>query len=291
MTAPGNGLGGLVGVGGGLVLNPDGSANISASVGGAQAGAALTHWDLPTDVPTGAKIWFDTEYSRQANSEPTSSTAAAENGTPNPITSYHTSGSKQVPATPAQIFAQFAALSAKNPNEFLALQKALNAWSPVNENGVWGPQTERALKAAMSSYWQLSHGAGVAMSFHDYMLQAGAAVAAKQQQAQANSIPRVMDPAQIRAAAQNAAQQALGQGLSAKQLDQFVQQFQQEQLSNQSDPYTTSYKLPGEAMQFAQNANPTEYRENQAQTFANVLVNMFAPSASQRPNMQPTPSA
>jgi hypothetical protein len=289
MTAPGNGLGGIVGVGS-PVLNPDGSANIGASVGAASS-ATPNIWNLPKDVPTGQKIWFDTEYSRQALSEPTSSTAAAENGTPNPITKYGPyGGSKQLLSDPTEIFQSFAKMSVQNPAEFTALQQALNAWGTVSESGVWGPQTESALKSAMSSYWQLSHGAKVPISFKDYILQAGAAEAAKRQQPGQAAIPRVMDPAQIRNAAQNAAQQALGRGLDEKQLEQFVTQFQQEQLSNQDDPYTTSYKLPGEAMQFAQNVDPSAYRQNQAQSFANVLVNMFAPSVSQRPNMQPTPS-
>lgn len=281
------GLGGIVGVGS-PVLNPDGSANIGASVAGASS-ATPSIWNLPKDIPTGQKIWFDTAYSRQALSEPTSSTAAAENGTPNPITQYGPySGSKQTLNTPAEIFASFAKMSQKNPIEFQALQQALGAWGTVNENGVWGPQTEDALKRAMSSYWQLSHGAGVAISFRDYIMQAGAAEAAKRQPGIAK--PHLTDPASIMNAAQNAAQAALGHGLTQDQLNKFVTEFHSQQLNDNTDAYTMNLKLPGEAMQFAQHSDHAGYVANQRQTFTDQLVNMFAPSASQRPNEQPTPS-
>lgn len=278
MTAP-SGLGGLVGTG--SATNPDGTPNFPVAVGGSVP-AKQTIWNLPTDIPNGQKIWYDTQVSKDSNFDPTTESRNRGNyGT--------TSHSKQVLFTPDGIMSQIAALSANNPNEFQAIQKALSAFGTISTPGVWSPDTETALRRAMSSYWQLSHGAGVGMSFVDYLLQAGQQVV--QKQATTTATPRVMDPAQIRTAAQNAAQQALGKGLSEKQLEQFVTQFQTEQLSNADDPYTTSYKLPGEAMSFAQNADPTDYRQNQAQTFANTLINMFAPTASQRPNMTPTPTA
>jgi hypothetical protein len=278
----------------GGTANPDGTPNFPASVG-VGISKTPTLWSLPTDVPNGQKLWFDTGHTTEPNYDPTTeSRNRASFGT-------HVNGSSEVLKTPAEIMAHFAADSQNNPQEFLALQKLLASgpWGSgtVYPTGSWDNHTEAALSNAMSLYFKLAS-TGVAMSFSQYLTttaERAQALGGKGTSMGAGAggstaIPRVMDPAQIRNAAQNAAQQALGRGLDEKQLEQFVTQFQQEQLSNQDDPYTTTYKLPGEAMQFAQNVDPSAYRQNQAQSFANVLVNMFAPSVSQRPNMQPTPS-
>lgn len=276
----------------GGATNPDGTPNFPASVG---VGTTRTPslWDLPTDVPSGQKIWFDTGYTSESNYDPnTESRNRANFGS-------HVSGSSEVLKTPAEIMAHFAAESQNNPQEFLALQHLLASgpWGSgtVYPTGSWDNHTESALSNAMSLYFKLAS-TGVAMSFSQYLQTTAERAQALGGQGTSLSQlaapkPKLMDPAQIRAAAQSAAQQALGQGLSEKQLSAFVEKFHNEQLANMDDTYTTSYKLPGEAMQFAQQANPDEYKNNQHQAFTNMLVNMFAPPSSNRPQMTPTPSA
>lgn len=278
------GLGGPVGIG---ATNPDGTPNFPVAVGGSVP-PKQTIWNLPSDIPTGQKIWYDNSYSTESNSDPTTSPRNRDN--------YGThKTSTQVLSTPEQVMAQVAAMSANNPAEFLALQKSLSAFGSISTPGVWSPETATALQRALSSYWQLSHGAGVGMSFTDYLLQAGAQVAAKDASGAAgkNMSTPVADPTSIRAAAQAAFQAATGKGATSEQLDHFVTQFQAAQIKAETAMSGTpsSPSLTDQAMSYAQKADPSAYHDNQRQTFTDQLVNMFAPSASQRPNMTPVPTA
>lgn len=279
-----SGLGGIVGVG---ATNPDGTPNFPVAVGGTVA-PKQTIWNLPADIPAGQRIWYDNSYSRQSDSDPTTSPRNRDNfGT-------HTSSS-QVLSTPEQIMAQVAAMSANNPSEFLSFQKALSAFGSISTPGVWSPETQTALQRAMSAYWQLSHGAGVGMSFTQYLMQAGSAVESQQQAGAAakNTSTPVTDPESIRAAAQSAFQAATGKGASEAQLNHFVTQFQAAQIKAETamSGAPSAPSLTDQAMQYAQQADPSGYKDNQHQAFTDLLVNMFAPAASQRPNMTPTPTA
>ena len=101
------------------------------------------------------------------------------------------------------------------------------------------------------------------------------------------------DPAAIRAAAQTAAEQALGRGLNEKQLEHFVNQFQQtqQQVATSTSPTVSAPSLSDQAMQFVQENDPHAYAANKRQSYMNALVDMFAPSGSQRPGMTPVPTA
>lgn len=284
-----DGLGGLVGVGNTGATNPDGTPNFPVAVGGTVP-PKQSIWNLPSDIPNGNKLWYDTTYSSESNSDPTTSPRNRDNfGT-------HQSG-RQVLSTPEQVMAQIAALSANDPQEFMAIQKALGsgAWGSVNPTGAWGPDTETALRRAMSSYWQLSHGAGVGMSFLDYIVRSSASASALAQAGQApkNTSTPVTDPESIRSAAQAAFQAATGKGASEAQLDHFVTQFQAAQIKAETamSGAPAAPSLTDQAMSYAQKTDPEGYKTNQRQSFTDLLVNMFAPSASQRPNMTPTPTA
>lgn len=214
-----------------------------------------------------------------------------------------TSSTSDIFASPQQILAEVAALSdPRNPDnltKFVAIQKALASgpWGTVNVNGVFDGSTQKALVDAMQQWYTLSHGAGVGISFMQYLMGSGniaqalggAGTSAGSLAAAAKG-PAPLDPARIRGAAQQAAQQALGQGLTGKQLESFVSSFQAQAASSGTSAYESNIGLPDKAMAFVQQSNPGEYKANQQQAFIDTLVNMFAPSASQRPNMTPTPA-
>jgi hypothetical protein len=94
------------------------------------------------------------------------------------------------------------------------------------------------------------------------------------------------DPATIRAAAEQAFQTATGKGPSKKQLHKFVKLFQNAQLSaeKQVGGNASAPDLSSDAMAYAQSADPQAYANQQANAYMNMLLNMFLPSESQRPN-------
>lgn len=279
----------------GGATNPDGTPNFPVAVG-VGTSKTPTLWNLPTDVPSGQTLWFDTGHTTDSNYDPTTQSRDRSSF------GSHTSGSSQVLKTPAQIMAQFAAESQNDPQAFLALQHLLASgpWGSgtVYPTGAWDRNTEAALSGAMSLYYQLSQ-TGVAMSFTDYLQ----STAARAQSlgglgtslggsAAKNTSTPVTDPASIRAAAQSAFQAATGKGATEAQLNHFVSHFQAAQITAETAMSGTpaAPSLTDQAMSYAQTADPSAYKGNQRQAFTDQLVNMFAPPASQRPNMTPVPT-
>jgi hypothetical protein len=162
--------------------------------------------------------------------------------------------------------------------------------------GQWTAQTQSALTDALASYEQARQ-SNYAGSFEEFIqgnsAQNGDGGINSSTGQAAQSQIQLADPTEIRAAAQQAAQAALGRGLSSKQLDKFVAQFQASQSATQSSKAgsVTGEDLSSDAMQFAQQSDPAGYQQNQRQAFTDALVNMFAPTQSQRPNMTPVPAA
>lgn len=286
-------------------LTSDGGPNFGVITTAGNAGVLdgkTTIWNMPSSLKTSATIpiWFDIKYSTTHDTNIPTPHGYGKTAEPTGTPVTHTSSS-QVLADPEKIYKQWSAMSANSPADFVALQKALASgpWGTVHINGVFDNATQMALGTAIENYKQLTSdaGAGVGMSFTQYLLGFG-------QRAQAlggggtssglgtsgSAGPKPLDPARIRGAAQQAAQQALGQGLTAKQLDDFVNQFTAQQTSSGTDAYTSNIGLPDKAMAFVQQENPGAYKQNQQQAFIDTLVNMFAPSGSQRPNMTPTPA-
>jgi len=171
--------------------------------------------------------------------------------------------------------------------------------------GQWDTTTQTAMKTALEHYEDFIQGAQEPMTFNEFLKQQASTDADGGFFSQkgkgigsagtgSSSVPQVnlTDPAAIRSAAQAAAQQALGQGLSEDQLNAFVQQFQAAQQSDQSslNPTTTTPDLSSQALAFAEQQSPGEYKDHQIQGYMNTLLNMFLPSESQRANVQPVAS-
>lgn len=250
-------------------------------------------WNIPSDI-SATPIWFDIGHKTEQEHPDTSNLAGIEKASKGQLGTVHSS--YQIMASPQKIMAQFMAMSKNDLPRFIGFQQALasGVWGNVKVNGSFDPNTERALGNAMLQYVKLTQGAGVGISFSDYLMQsAQTATALAQQQAGATQNPITLtDPTAIRAAAQQAAQDALGAGLSESQLNHFVAQFQAAQTKAQTQVggSVSSPDLSADAMAYAQKSNPEGYKQNQRQAFLDTLVNMFAPSGSQRPNMTPTPS-
>lgn len=212
---------------------------------------------------------------------------------------------------PWQVMAQFQAMSMNDPVRFAELQQALAAgpWGAVHINGVFDINTEKALAGAMTQYVKLSMGTGAAPVYTDpktgkksggfvaYLM--NSAATAQSLGGGGTSLGggsknpiSVTDPNSIRQAAIQAAQAALGENISSDQIDKFVQQFQAAQTAAQTQVGGTASApdLSSDAMSYVQKSDPQAYHDSQRQAFVNSLVNMFAPSASQRPNMTPVPS-
>lgn len=286
MTAP-SGTNLPVGQFPGIATNPDGTPNFGGAApapGGGPSGQQNI-WNLPKGLP--AQLWFDVGHNSTGD-QPNEDRGGLH---PGHLKAPNRSSAYQILKSPTQIMAQFAAMSANNPNEYLALQQALG----VQLTGSWNATTKNALANAMQSYVELSLGAGVGMSFKDYLIQKGTEaqqLGLKNSGAQAAQQIQVTDPTAIKAAAQSAFQAATGKGASEDQLNKFVAQFQAAQSSAQTQVGGTisAPDLSSQAMSYAQTADPGAYKDNQRQSFIDTLVNMFAPSGSQRPNMTPVPS-
>ena len=281
----------------------DGVYHVPTSVPASTTGGYSFNPDDPYNLGTLAKepIIVGVTQGRTYTEPSTDPTDRGPHGTYQPPGASHTYPGQPTGIaheTATQYMTDFLKLYGSNRTEYDALRTALadaGYYGSESLDRITGRSAGQwdvvAMRNAIKDWYTYTHSTSSPMTLPDWLRGSTQNPNTAAQPGGSQAIPRVMDPAQIRTAAQNAAQQALGKGLSEKQLQQFVQQFQAEQLSNQDDPYTTSYKLPGEAMSFAQNADPADYRQNQAQTFANTLINMFAPTASQRPNMTPTPTA
>lgn len=299
----------------GIPINPDGTPKLDTAAP-APSGSNFTIWDIPSELTdylsqySGGKLWFDvgTKKDRVYAEEPHNSAydsqvpeAARKSASTKLVDINH----YDIMRKPDRIMAQFMAMSVNDPMTFLALQKALASgpWGTVNLNGVFDGSTEHALGQAMLQYVKLSVGTSAAMSFTDYLMNMGAraqalggdgtslgggASAAAPQQIS------LTDPEAIKSAAQSAAEQALGRGLSEGELNKFVSQFQAAQTTYQTSDASriTAPELSSQADAFAQSSAPQEYKQQKHQSYLNALVNMFAPSGSQRPDMgQPVPTA
>ena len=299
---------------------PDGTPNFPAAAGGSASGqtpvdptGALNIWNIPSDI-SGQMIWFDTGNTKAKYAIEDQNVGAQHSPDITPVPGGQPQRVKvsgpsthEILRSPVAIMKQFAAMSFNDPQKFLALQKALamGPWGTVYATGAFDSHTESALASAMVQYVKLSAGAGVGISFTDYLLQTGAraqqlggdGTSAGSGTATAPFQPQLTDPAEIRAAAQQAFQAAVGKGATASQLDAFVAQFQAAQKSAELANYNgkgaiTMPELTSQAGAYAQQEDPKAYAKYKSQSYVDALVNMFAPSGSQRPNMsQPVPTA
>lgn len=275
---------------------PNGRPNFNAAASGGSpvdTSGMLNIWNIPKEI-TSQEIWFDVGHKSLHVSTDVGAAHSPDISPGLNIEKTTKTGAYQILKSPSEIMKQFAAMSFNDPNQFLALQRALatGAWGSVNATGAFDSATEKALGSAMLQYVKLTQGAGVGVSFTDYLLQTGErAQQLNPPTGGAASVVRLDDPTAIRAAAQQAAQQALGQGLSEDQLSKFVAQFQAAQTTYQTatSGSAASPDLSGQAAAYAQQADPQAFHDNQRQSYLSALVNMFAPSGSQRPNTTPVP--
>ena len=166
--------------------------------------------------------------------------------------------------------------------------------------GQWTPQTQAAIVGAIQAYETAKRSTKLPMTFADFLSTNSAQGSTGGFNVNSGSSSgstgptqvNLTDPAAIRAAAQTAAQQALGRGLSEKQLEQFVNQFQQtqQQVATSTAATVSAPSLSDQAMQFVQENDPHAYAANKRQSYVNALIDMFAPSGSQRPGTTPVPS-
>jgi hypothetical protein len=270
-----------------LATNPDGTPYFPAA-GVIAAGGPTTIWNIPKSI-TGEQLWFDVGH-RRTNEQTLDMRTGRESN-------IHSATSHEIMASPQKIMAQFAAMSKNDPAGYLAIQQALAAgvWGKVNVNGAFDTTTENAIANAMVQYVKLSKGAGVGISFKDYLIStASSASALQQEQAQATAPPiQVTDPESIRQNALQAAQEALGENIGEKQLNAFVEKFQAKQVSAQQAGPGQQFSMPdlgAEAMSYVQGANPQEFKNNQRTAYLDQLVNLLGGSLTSRPNQQPVPT-
>lgn len=159
-------------------------------------------------------------------------------------------------------------------------------------------QTTNALVSALGKYEQASTGAQSPITFSEFIGQNAQSSAQGGEDSpggagsgtSAASQVSVTDPNDIRAAAQQAAQDSLGYGLSATQLSSFVQSFQAKQTAAETSTAATvtSPDLTEDAVAYAQQQNPGAYQQHQSDAYQNALLDMMGlPTGSQRPNMTP----
>lgn len=202
-----------------------------------------------------------------------------------------------VTSTPFDYMQEFASWSVTNPDQYAALQQQLYSagfyGSKKPRLGVWTTGDAKAMKEAITGYLQVVNpGTPHPLTLSDYLDHASQQ-SQKDQSAAALAAPiPVTDPAAIRQAAQAAFQAATGKGASDAQLNAFVAQFQSAQQTAQTTATgaVSAPDLSSQAMEYAQQQDPSAYQGHQRQSFVNTLVNMFAPSGSQRPNMTPVAS-
>lgn len=274
-------------------LNPDGTPNL----GGASPNpvGATTIWNIPKGLDPSKPIWFDVGK-RKVNDDAISMATLKRRDLS------HTS-SYEIMTSPDKVMTQFAAMSKNDPNHFYQLQLALASgpFGQVNATGSFDHDTERALGYAMLQYVKLTQGAGVGISFSDYLLQA-ASQATKiklDQQDQANKDKLAQqqvvttDPNSIRQSAQSAARDALGQSLSEDQLNAFIKKFQSSQVAAQTQIGGTvsAPDLGADAASFVQKSNPEAFHQNQRTAYLDQLVNLLGGSVTSRPDQQPVANA
>lgn len=296
----------------GIKYNPDGTPVLTGGTSVPSSGA-FNLWGLPKDLTdylnstSGGKLFFDIGHRSEMEHPDTSNLAGIERASKGELGTVKST--YQILTTPEKVMAQFQGMQYNNPAKFLALQTALaqGSFGKVNINGTFDGSTQTALKTAMLRYIQASMGAGVVPVYTDPKTgkTSGGFVGfllSTAQTAQANGGAgtsfgsgglnpiNLTDPAQIRQAAIQAAQDALGQSLDEKQLSAFVSKFQNAQMAAQTQigGAVNSPDLSAEAMSFAQKSNPEAFKQNQRTSYLDALVNLLG---GNRPSQTPVPSA
>lgn len=311
----------------GVPLNPDSSPKLGGTTGQpvpVDAGAAKI-WGIPTEltdylnqVGTGGKLFFDVGQHKVKHGGTSGPVIYSGDGDikvgaakPVSVPASIKTEAYNVMLKPWQVMAQIQASSYNNPALFVSIQNALaqsGAFGTVHINGTFDQATQNAIAQAMIAYVKLSVGTEAVPEYQDpktgkkssgfvaFILNAaqrGKALGVNQPAVPPKPTLTVTDPAAIRSQIQNAAQTALGRGLSEEQINAFVTQFQNEQKHAElAGPGATAVQpdLSSEAGKFAQQANPGAYKANQRQAFVDSLVNLLG-GTNARPTITPTPAA
>jgi hypothetical protein len=253
----------------------------------------------------GKVLWFDTGQAKGGSHTDTGPASGQDRSKSVQVTKPH---SFNINMTAEQAMKQFAAMSQNDPLGFAAFQKELAAsgffGSATKVYGGWNGQTETAIADAMSQYLKVSEGAGVALSFRDFLSHQAAANTGINGGGGGSgsgsglpSTPTLADPDTLKLAAQKAAQAALGRNLSAGELSNFVDQFHAEQTS----AYQSALKGQGtnvdktdprgSAIKFVASTNSQEFGQHQAEGYADSFLNMFLTGPSAAPNVNVDPTA
>lgn len=258
----------------------------------------LQVWDLPKwmTAKNAPEIWYDTRHTTEHLHE----LAPGENGGPG--YDVNVPHSFDVRRSAVDLMKEFAAMSQNDPMKFAAIQKALadgNFYGSASTiYGGWNIQTERALAGAMESYLKVSEGAGVPVSFMQYL--ANTATANQQINGNAGNgmggshgsaitpKPELADPMALRATVQSAAQAALGETLKPSEVNRFVNEFHRletQQFNNhlQGASYTNP-DMTTAAEQFVAQNNTQGAEQYNARGYMDALLNTLLPSSSAPPN-------
>jgi len=118
----------------------------------------------------GKVLWYDTGQSKGGSHTSTGPSAGQDRSKSVQVDKPR---SFNINMTAEQAMKQFAAMSQNDPLGFAAFQKELEAsgfyGSASKVYGGWNGQTETAIADAMSQYLKVSEGAGVALSFRDFL--------------------------------------------------------------------------------------------------------------------------
>lgn len=280
-----------------------------AATGG--SGGATSIWNLPKQLQKGSLLFdlgdaYDS-YSRSGKQGPA-------------MDQRKTGGKAESWLSPQEVFDHVAAMAQAGyvtdskgnltrealveQQKFLLIQQALSAgpWGKVYTSGSFDGATQTALQKALMQFQSQAKGAHI--DFLHWLVQSSAKARINGNypgSGGSNSAPPpvpLQDPETIRQAAQAAALDALGHGLSDAQLQKFVDQFQSAQTSAHQQEYangSTSYTAPdltSQATAYAQQADPQGYQSNQQQAYMSALVNLLAgPGDAGRPTQGVTPKA
>lgn len=299
--------------------NPDGSPVLTTPSVGVVGTANIYDWILPKQLdPNKKTIWYDIRHGTKttpnndgaAYGPPPAgilpgATQSVPGTTPSPMPTgaasreRTTATSTDRMVTPKQIMNTIGAMQYSDPKGFLAIQTYLSSgvWGTVHVNGTFDHETEVALGNAMLQWSKLTRNTEMPVDFKQYLSQAGSQALSLKGVSSGNpsgSPISLSDPNAIRQAAQSAAMDAIGSGLSDAQLNQFVSKFQAEQVKYQmaaTGTQATAPDLSGEAAAFAQQSDPHGYQQNQRQAYLDALVNLLQPEGPSRPNIPITPKA
>jgi len=202
---------------------------------------------------------------------------------------------------------------ANTQRELIAINAYGNGATDQTVNlGQWTGQADSAaLLKALIGYRMAAgkEGAGMPVTFAEWLDNHAKQQYANQQAGVAGSssggggggslpsTPQLADPAKLELTVQKAAQAALGHNLSPDELNKFVGQFHQEQMTSYTDSLhgqgtTVDANDPrAQAIQFVTGNNKQEFGQHQAQGYTDSFLNMFLPSASAAPNVNIDPTA